>query len=99
MRLFTSSGRFHWDLSEQFLGGALERAVGPRGGSVKIQKETGRIQEERTYPREPDPARSKGVARGALRPQILRLMARAIGGICRGHIDMQTIHALQVAFG
>jgi hypothetical protein len=41
-------------------GGALERAVGPRGGSVKIQKENGRFQEERTYPRGADPARSKG---------------------------------------
>lgn len=31
-------------------GGALERAVGSEGGSVKIQKENGRFQEERTYP-------------------------------------------------
>jgi hypothetical protein len=41
-------------------GGALERAVGPAGGSVKIQKENGRFQEERTYPRSKDPRRSKG---------------------------------------
>ena len=41
-------------------GGALKRAVGPEGGSVKIQKENGRFQEERTYPRSRDPKRSKG---------------------------------------
>lgn len=41
-------------------GGALERAVGAQGGSVKIQKENGRIQEERTYPRSADPKESPG---------------------------------------
>lgn len=41
-------------------GGALEKAVGPDGGSVKIQKENGRIQEERTYPRSADPKKSPG---------------------------------------
>ena len=41
-------------------GGALERAVGTAGGSVKIQKENGRFQEERTYPGSADPKRSKG---------------------------------------
>jgi len=41
-------------------GGALQRAVGPDGGSVKIQKESGRYQEERTYPRSKDPRTSKG---------------------------------------
>lgn len=41
-------------------GGALEKAVGSNGGSVKIQKENGRIQEERTYPRDKDPRESKG---------------------------------------
>ena len=40
-------------------GGVLERAVGGEG-SVKIQKENGRFQEERTYPRSKDPRRSKG---------------------------------------
>jgi hypothetical protein len=30
-------------------GGALKRALGKNGGSVKIQKENGRIQEVRTY--------------------------------------------------
>lgn len=40
--------------------GALEKAVGSSGGSVKIQKENGRIQEERTYPRSADPKRSPG---------------------------------------
>lgn len=41
-------------------GGALERAVGAGGGSVKIQKENGRFQEERTYPGSRDPKSSKG---------------------------------------
>jgi hypothetical protein len=41
-------------------GGALERAVGKDGGSVKIQKENGRFQEERTYPGSRDPKESKG---------------------------------------
>ena len=41
-------------------GGALERAVGSGGGSVKIQKENGRIQEERTYPGSNDPKKSPG---------------------------------------
>lgn len=41
-------------------GGALRKAIGDEGGSVKIQKENGRIQEERTYPRSKDPKRSKG---------------------------------------
>lgn len=41
-------------------GGALERAVGKEGGSVKIQKENGRFQEERTYPGSRDPKQSKG---------------------------------------
>jgi hypothetical protein len=41
-------------------GGVLKRAVGDEGGSVKIQKENGRFQEERTYPRSADPRKSKG---------------------------------------
>ena len=41
-------------------GGTLETAVGPAGGSVKIQKENGRFQEERTYPGSRDPRSSKG---------------------------------------
>jgi uncharacterized protein DUF2188 len=41
-------------------GGALKRAVGRGGGSVKIQKENGRVQEERTYPGSKDPRKSKG---------------------------------------
>lgn len=41
-------------------GGALKNAVGSDGGSVKIQKENGRIQEERTYPRSADPKQSPG---------------------------------------
>jgi hypothetical protein len=41
-------------------GGVLKDAVGPDGGSVKIHKENGRIQQERTYPRGRDPRSSKG---------------------------------------
>ena len=41
-------------------GGVLRKAVGPEGGSVKIQKENGRFQEERTYPRSKDPRGSEG---------------------------------------
>jgi len=41
-------------------GGTLERALGPEGGSVKIQKMNGRYQEERTFPRSADPRKSKG---------------------------------------
>jgi hypothetical protein len=40
--------------------GALERAVGPEGGSVKIMTQDGRFEEERTYPRARDPRRSPG---------------------------------------
>ena len=38
----------------------LRKAVGGEGGSVKIHKENGRIQQERTYPRGRDPKSSKG---------------------------------------
>ncbi|GMU74348.1 MAG: hypothetical protein AMXMBFR44_5450 [Candidatus Campbellbacteria bacterium] len=41
-------------------GGVLRKAVGTDGGSVKIQKENGKIQEERTYPKSRDPKESKG---------------------------------------
>lgn len=41
-------------------GGVLEGVLGSAGGSVKIQKENGRFQEERTYPRSADPRKSKG---------------------------------------
>jgi len=41
-------------------GGVLEKAVGSNGGSVKIQKENGRFQEERTYPGSRDPKSSRG---------------------------------------
>lgn len=41
-------------------GGVLKKVLGEDGGSVKIQKENGRIQEERTYPKSADPVESKG---------------------------------------
>jgi hypothetical protein len=46
--------------SDATSGGALEKAVGRGGGSVKIQKENGRIQEERTFPGSADPKKSPG---------------------------------------
>jgi len=41
-------------------GGALRDAVGPNGGSVRIRKVDGTIQEERTYPRADDPKKTPG---------------------------------------
>jgi len=41
-------------------GGVLKGALGKEGGSVKIQKQNGRIQEERTFPRSKDPKSSPG---------------------------------------
>ena len=46
--------------AEALKGGVLKEAVGREGGSVKIHKENGRIQQERTYPRGRDPRGSKG---------------------------------------
>ncbi|MBU4530573.1 MAG: DUF2188 domain-containing protein [Desulfomicrobium sp.] len=46
--------------AEATKGGALEKAVGKAGGSVKIQKVDGKFQEERTYPRSADPKKSPG---------------------------------------
>lgn len=46
--------------TEATRGGVLEKAVGPGGGSVKIQKGNGRSQEERTYARSADPKKSPG---------------------------------------
>jgi len=41
-------------------GGVLQGTLGKNGGSVKIKKEDGKYQEERTYPRSKDPISSKG---------------------------------------
>ena len=41
-------------------GGVLKRVLGEQGGSVKIQKENGRFQEERTFPSSKDPHQSPG---------------------------------------
>lgn len=41
-------------------GGVLEKALGSEGGSVRIQKEHGGFQEERTYPGSRDPKKSPG---------------------------------------
>jgi hypothetical protein len=45
---------------EALKGGTLRSAVGKDGGSVKIHKQDGRIQQERTYPTSRDPRTSKG---------------------------------------
>ena len=51
----------HFDTKEDATKrGALKKAVGSEGGSVKIQKMDGDYQEERTYPRSKDPRKSKG---------------------------------------
>ena len=48
--------RAHFDKkADATKGGALSDAVGAKGGSVRIHKEDGKIQEERTYPRSRDP--------------------------------------------
>ena len=41
-------------------GGVIKKLLGKEGGSVKIQKENGRIQGERTYPGAKDPRSSPG---------------------------------------
>ncbi len=46
--------------SEATKGGALEKALGTGGGSVRIRKEDGKIQEERTFPRSRDPKKTPG---------------------------------------
>ena len=46
--------------SDATIGGVLEGILGNAGGAVKIKKQNGRIQEERTYPRSADPKRSPG---------------------------------------
>lgn len=45
---------------EATAGGALKDALGKFGGSVRIHKRDGEIQEERTYPRSKDPKDSPG---------------------------------------
>ncbi|SFK01171.1 hypothetical protein SAMN04488518_101752 [Pseudovibrio ascidiaceicola] len=46
--------------AEATAGGVLEGALGSEGGSVRIRKEDGKIQEERTFPRDKDPEKSPG---------------------------------------
>lgn len=45
---------------EATAGGVLSKAVGPDGGSVRIHKTDGVIQEERTFPGSRDPKGSPG---------------------------------------
>ncbi|MDW3183055.1 transposase [Roseobacter sp.] len=46
--------------AEATKGGTLEKALGAQGGSVRIPKEDGKIQEERTFPRSRDPKNTPG---------------------------------------
>ncbi len=46
--------------TEATKGGALSSALGANGGSVRIRKEDGKIQEERTFPRSRDPKKTPG---------------------------------------
>lgn len=46
--------------AEATKGGSLQKALGTQGGSVRIRKEDGRIQEERTFPRSRDPKNTPG---------------------------------------
>ncbi|RIV80505.1 DUF2188 domain-containing protein [Aurantiacibacter xanthus] len=46
--------------SDAIAGGVLGNALGPSGGSVRIRKENGQYQEERTFPRSKDPKSSPG---------------------------------------
>ena len=46
--------------SDATKAGVLKRTLGTEGGSVKIQKKSGRFQEERTFPRKKDPRSSEG---------------------------------------
>lgn len=46
--------------AEATRGGVLEQALGSQGGSVRIHKEHGGFQEERTFPGSRDPKKSPG---------------------------------------
>lgn len=46
--------------AEATAAGVLESKIPGSRGSVRIQKQDGKYQEERTYPRSADPRRSKG---------------------------------------
>lgn len=46
--------------AEATAGGELKSALGKQGGSVRIHKKSGSIQEERTFPRSKDPKSTKG---------------------------------------
>jgi len=46
--------------SDATSSGVLKKAIGQDGGSVKIQKQNGKFQEERTFPKSKDPKQSKG---------------------------------------
>ncbi len=50
-----------WDIKDDATaGGVLKDVLGSNGGSVRIHKENGVFQEERTFPRSRDPKSSPG---------------------------------------
>jgi hypothetical protein len=46
--------------AEATSGGELQKAIGKIGGTVRIHKEDGTFEEERTFPRGEDPRSSAG---------------------------------------
>jgi hypothetical protein len=46
--------------AEATSGGQLEKAIGKIGGTVRIHKEDGTFEEERTFPRAEDPRERPG---------------------------------------
>jgi hypothetical protein len=46
--------------AEATAGGELEKAIGTKGGTVRIHKEDGTLEEERTFPRAADPREHPG---------------------------------------
>ena len=46
--------------AEATTGGQLEEAIGAEGGTVRIHKEDGEFEEERTFPRSEDPRQWPG---------------------------------------
>ena len=46
--------------TDALAGGRLEKMLGKKGGTVRIHKQDGRFEEERTYPRSRDPRASPG---------------------------------------
>lgn len=76
-------------------GGVLKKALGPEGGSVRIEKKHGGYQEERTFPRSKDPRRSKGqpFRSGRSREDVVYRVP-IVSGLCGSisHEDVENLH-------